>query len=195
MKSFNLKALSGALLFLAISASIAAGLWTLSSRLADKARAEKEHFEFALNAAQARLLKTGSERHLIEDNLDAWQALEKRGFTSDNQRLAWLEAVTNANRHSQLYGLEYTLSAPVPASVATTGGLPIMRTAIHIKMPILVEDDLNRFLDDLKSHPSGLMRTKSCTISRTGPTAPVLVNRPGLEAECELVWYTLKAGS
>jgi hypothetical protein len=195
VKSFSLKALSGSLLFLVASVGITAGLWTLSSSQASKSRIEKERIEFALNAARARLLKTGSERHIIEDNLNAWQSLEKRGFTNDNQRLAWLEAVTNANRHNQLYGLEYTLSAPIPASLATTGGLPIMQTAIHIKMPILVENDLSRFLDDLKSHPSGLMRAKSCTISRTGSTPPAMVNRPGLEAECELLWYTLKAGS
>jgi hypothetical protein len=195
VKSFRLKALSVSLLFLAVSISLSAGLWTLSSSQTNKSRIEKERIEFALNAARARLLKTGSERHVIEDNLSAWQALEKRGFTNDNQRLSWLEAVTNANRHNQLYGLEYTLSAPAPASLTATGGLPIMQTVIHIKMPILVEDDLSRFLDDLKSHPSGLMRTKSCTISRTGPQHPAMVNRPGLEAECELLWYTLKAGS
>lgn len=195
MKSFDLKALTGSLIFLAISASVATGLWILSSSHAGKSRVEKERLEFALNAARAQLLKTGSERHVIEDNLTAWQALEKRGFTNDNQRLAWLEAVTDTNRRNRLYGLEYTLSAPAPASLDLARGLPLMQTTLHVKMPLLIEGDLGRFLNDLKSNPAGLMRARSCSLSRIGSLPPAMVNRPGLEAECDLLWYTLKAGS
>jgi hypothetical protein len=171
---------------------IALGVWSLSSSQANKARIEKDRVEFSVNAARARLLKTGSERHIIEDNLKAWQALEKRGFTNDNKRLSWLEAVTEANKGNQLYGLEYTLSPPIPATLDAARGLPLMQTTLHIKMPMLVEGDLTRFLDDLKDHPSGIMRTKTCTISRSGPQHPAMINRPGLEAECDLLWYTLK---
>ena len=195
MKALNLRALSGPLLFLALSLGIAAGLWAWTSGQARNARAEKERVEFAYNAARARLLKSGSERHVIEDNLDAWQTLERRGFINPNQRLAWLEAITEANRSNRLYGLEYTLSAPesVPPDVAR--GLPLMQTIVRIKMPILVETDLDRFLGGLKSHPAGLMRARSCILSRNGPLAPDMVNQPELDAECELLWYTLKLPS
>ncbi|MGA7178188.1 MAG: hypothetical protein WBX11_01185 [Thiobacillaceae bacterium] len=195
MKLIDLKSLSGSFVFLVLSAGVAIALWSMSSNQVNKSRTEKEHIEFALNAARARLLKAGSERHVIEASLTEWQALEKRGFTNNSQRLAWLEAVSDANRHNQLYGLDYTLSSPKQAALKSAYGLPLMQTVIHIKMPILVEDDLSRFLAGLKSHPSGLMRPKSCGISRTGPLPPDMVNRPGLEAECELLWYTLKAGS
>jgi type II secretory pathway pseudopilin PulG len=192
MTLLDVKALTGSLIVLAVSVGVAATLWTVSSGQETKIQLEKDRVEFALNAARARLLKTGSERHVIEDNLAEWQSLERRGFTNGNQRLAWLEAVTNANRNNQLYGLEYTLAAPIPASAASHGGLPLMQTTIHIKMPILTEDDLVHFLNSVKSHPAGLMRPKSCTITRTGPLPPALVNQPGLDAECDLLWYTLK---
>jgi type II secretory pathway pseudopilin PulG len=195
MKALNLRALSGSLIFLAVSLGMAVGLWAWVSAQAQKARAEKERVEFAYNAARARLLKTGSERHVIEDNLDAWQTLEQRGFINPSQRLAWLEAITNANRNNRLYGLEYTLSPPEPVPADIARGLPLMQTIVHIKMPILVEDDLSRFLKDLQSHPAGLMRARSCTLTRSGPLPPNMVNQPGLEAECELLWYTLKSPS
>lgn len=193
MKALNLRALSGSLILLAMSLGMALGIWAWTSAQVEKARAEKERVEFASNAARARLLKTGSERHTIEDNLDAWQTLERRGFTNTNQRLAWLEAVTNANRDNRLYGLEYTLSAPEPVPSNVARGLPLVQTIVHVKLPILVEDDLTRFLKDLQSHPAGLMRARSCTLSRSGPLPPSMVNQPGLEAECELLWYTLKS--
>jgi type II secretory pathway pseudopilin PulG len=94
MKALNLRALSGSLIFLAVAFGLALGIWAWISAQAQKAQAEKERVEFAYNAARARLLKTGSERHVIEDNLDAWQTLERRGFINPNQRLAWLEAIT-----------------------------------------------------------------------------------------------------
>ncbi|HYP68732.1 MAG TPA: hypothetical protein VEP67_10855 [Thiobacillaceae bacterium] len=193
MKAPDLRALSSSLIFLAVSLVLTAGIWGWISAQAEKARAEKERVEFAYNAAHARLLKTGSERHVIEDNLDAWQTLVRRGFIDPNQRLTWLEAITNANRNNRLYGLEYTLSAPEPVPPVVAGGLPLVQTIVHVKMPILVEDDLTRFLKDLQSHPAGLMRARSCTVTRNGPLPPPTVNQPSLEAECELLWYTLKA--
>lgn len=195
MKALNLRDLSSSLTFLAVALGMAVGLWAWTSAQAQKARVEKERVEFAHNAARARLLKTGSERHVIEDNLDAWQMLEHRGFIDSNQRLAWLEAITNANRSSQLYGLEYTLSAPEPVPPDIARGLPLVQTIVHVKMPILVEDDLSRFLKALQSHPAGLMRARSCTLTRNGPLPPNRVNQPGLEAECDLLWYTLKSPS
>ncbi len=192
MSVSDLKPLAGPLLLLVVSAGVAATLWTVSSEQETKTQVEKDRVEFALTAARARLLKTGSERHVIEDNLVRWQALERRGFTNANQRLAWLEAVTDANHTSQLYGLEYTLSAPATSSLEFSHGLPLMQTTIHVKMPILTEDDLAHFLDAVKAHPAGLMRAKSCTLSRTGPLPPALANQPGLEAECDLLWFTLK---
>jgi hypothetical protein len=193
MKALNLRALSGSLIFLALSLGMVIGAWAWTSAKAQKAGVEKDQIEAAYNTAHARLLKAGSERHVIEDNLETWQTLERRGFINPNQRLAWLEAVTNANRNNRLYGLEYTLSAPEPAPPAVAGGLPLVQTILRVKMPILVEDDLARFLKDLQSHPTGLMRARSCTISRSGPLPPPMVDQPGLEAECELLWYTLKA--
>lgn len=195
MKALNLRALGGSLIFLALSLGMAAGLWAWTSGQARNARAEKERVEFAYHAARARLLKTGSERHVIEDSLDAWQTLERRGFINPNQRLAWLEAITEVNRNNRLYGLEYTLSAPEPVPPDLARGLPLMQTKVHIKMPILVETDLNHFLKDLQSHPAGLMRARSCTLTRNGPLPPDMVNQPKLEAECELLWYTLKSPS
>jgi len=195
MKALNLRALSGSLIFLAVSLVIALGLWAWTSAQAQKARAKMERVEFAYNAAHGRLLKTGSERHVIEDNLGAWQTLERRGFINPNQRLAWLEAIANANRNNRLYGLEYTLSAPEPVPPDVARGLPLVQTNVHVKMPILMEDDLSRFLKDLQFHPAGLMRARSCTLTRNGPLPPNMVNQPGLEAECELLWYTLKSPS
>lgn len=195
MKTLNLRALSGSLILLAMSLGMALGIWAWVSAHAQKAREEKERVEFAYNAARARLLKAGSERHVIEDNLDPWQSLERRGFINPNQRLAWLEAITNANRSNRLYGLEYTLSAPEPVPPDVARGLPLVQTIVRVKMPILVEDDLGRFLKDFQSHPTGLMRARSCTLSRSGPLLPSMVNQPGLEAECELLWYTLKLPS
>lgn len=192
MKPADLKALSGSFIFLVASVCIAILLWAFSSSQANRSRVEKEKIEFVLDAARARLLKTGSERHVIEDNLDTWQRLEKRGFASDSQRLAWLEAITNANRQNQLYGLDYTLSPAAITPPEVARGLPLKQTTMHIRMPLLVEQDLTRFLDGLKSHPAGLMRAKSCTLELTGTLPPAMVNKPGLEAECELLWYTLE---
>jgi hypothetical protein len=195
MKPASPKTLSGPLLLLACCLAISAVLWTLSSRQADEGRIEMERVKYTLNATRARLLKSGSERIVIDDNFDAWKDLVKRGITRQDQRLAWLETITNANRSSKLYGLDYTLDTPVSAPPGIARGLPLVQTPIRIKMPILVEQDLSRFLTEVHDSRIGLMRVKSCTLSRTGPQTPTMADRPGIEAQCELLWYTLKTGS
>jgi hypothetical protein len=73
------------------------------------------------------------------------------------------------------------------------GGLPLKQTRMAVKMPLLVETDLRRFLDALRARAPGLFRVDRCRLSRIGDTPPQPVNRPELEAECELLWFTVAA--
>jgi hypothetical protein len=161
-----------------------------------EARADLQRQQAALDAARARQQQGQTEARLIAQHLDAYRALIEQGFVGDENRLAWIEAVHLANQDARLYGLTYTLSprtAAPAAPAALADGLPLKQTRMTVKMPVLVETDLPRFVDALRTRAPGLFRVDSCRLARITDTPPQAVNRPELDAECELLWFTVAA--
>ena len=181
------------LLLAALSLSAAGVFW--SNQQAAEARADLQRQQAALNAAHARQQQGQTEARLIAQHLDAYRALVARGFVGEENRLAWIEAVHLANRDARLYGLTYTLSPRTAAPPALAGGLPLKQTRMVVKMPLLVETDLPRFLDALHVRAPGLFRVDRCRLARLSDAPPQPVNRPELDAECELLWFTVAAES
>jgi hypothetical protein len=158
-----------------------------------EARADLQRQQTALNAAHARQQQGQTEARLIAQHLDAYRALIARGFVGAENRLAWIEAVHLANQDAGLYGLTYTLSPRAAAPATLAGGLPLKQTRMVLNMPLLVETDLPRFLDALRARAPGLFRVSSCRLARITDVPPRPVNRPELDAECELLWFTVAA--
>lgn len=179
------------LLLVAVSMAAAGIVW--SHQQQSGARAELQRQQTALNAAHARQQQGRTEARLIEQHLDAYRALIARGFVGEENRLAWIEAVQLANQDARLYGLTYILSPRETAPPALANGLPLKQTRMRVNMPLLVETDLPRFLDALQARRSGIFRVSQCSLSRVTDAPPQPVNRPELDAECELLWFTVAA--
>lgn len=180
------------LLLLAASLLSAAGVFWSHQQDAE-ARADLQRQQTTLNATHARQQQGQTEARLIAQHLDAYRALVARGFVGEENRLAWIEAVHLANRDARLYGLTYTLSPRTAAPSALAGGLPLKQTRMRVKMPLLVETDLPRFIDALHARAPGLFRVDRCRLARATDTPPQPVNHPELDAECELLWFTVAA--
>lgn len=179
-------------LLLAALVLAAAGLFW-SHRYDSAARAAVHAQQAVLDSAHERQQKGQTEARLIEQNLVAYKALTERGFIGEENRLAWIEAVQLANRDADLYGLTYTLSPRTTAPADLANGLPLNQTRMVVKMPLLVETDLPHFLDALRARTPGLFRVNNCHLSRITDAPPQPVNRPELDAECELLWFTVAA--
>lgn len=188
-----LAALRTPILLLAMASALSATGVLWSRHLDADARATLQREQTAMNAARARAQQAQREAHLIAQHLDAYRALSARGFVGGENRLAWIEAAHLANRDARLYGLTYTLSPRTPAPAALAGDLPLKQTRMAIKLPLLVEADLPRFLDGLRARAPGMFRVDRCRLTRITDTPPQPVNRPELEAECELLWFTVAA--
>jgi hypothetical protein len=150
-----------------------------------------ERAQLANAAAQAREAQGQRDAHLIAQHLDGYRAMAAQGLGNAETRLAWIEAVHLANRDVRLYGVTYTLSPREAAPAAVAGDIPLMQTKMLLRMPLLVETDLQRFLNALKGRAQTAFRVSECRLSRTADTAFKPANVPELEAECELLWFTL----
>ena len=177
------------LILLVVSLAAGAGVWWSASTL-KQAEAARQSQQQANAAVRQKLHRSNTEKQLIEQYRGAYQALVARGFIGAENRLAWLEAVQQANRDAGLYGLDYSLEPRSIAPLMTTN-LPLGKTVMRLRMPLLVEDDLSHFLKALQQRTTSIYSVHSCQLSRPTDTPPQALNRPELETECELLWFTL----
>ena len=182
-----------ALLLGAFALAAAGVFWSYRYDVA--ARAAVHAQQAVLDSAHTRQQQGQTEARLIAQHLGAYRNLTARGFIGEENRLAWIEAVQLANRDAHLYGLTYTLSPRTAAPADLANGLPLNQTRMTVKMPLLVETDLPHFLDALRARTPGIFRVERCQMSRGADTAPQPVNHPELDAECELLWFTVAAAS
>lgn len=180
---------SAALVWLVVVLITTTGVWWSTSKLKQAEAARMQHHQ-ANEAAKQQLQRSNTEKQLIEQHRGAYQALVARGFVGPENRLAWLEAVQQANRDARLYGLDYSLE---PRSLVQQPGVgvPLGQTVMRIRMPILVEDDLAIFLSALQQRSTGIFRVRACQIARLSDSTPQPINKPELETECELLWFTI----
>ncbi|MBI1282931.1 MAG: hypothetical protein GC183_01170 [Thiobacillus sp.] len=191
---FSVLKLSLLLVLTALLLAAASVLWSWG--LAQDAALRLQQQRNALNGAQQQLDRSRQQQQLIATHLDAYQSLAARGFVGDEDRLAWIEAAQLANRDAGLYGLSYRLTPRTKSLPALAQGLPLGQTTMVLTLPLLVETDLMRFLSALRSRASGVYRVQGCRMSWLASAPFQAINQPSLQAECDLVWFTVagKAG-
>lgn len=184
----SLKAALSVVLLAMLLAS-AAVFW--SHKLSDSADLALQQQRSALQAAQQRLNQGQVQQQLIATHQSAYQALAERGFIGPEHRLAWVEAAQKANQDAGLYGLNYRLAPRTATPTSRAQGLPVGQTVMTLTLPLLLESDLPRFLAALKARAPGVYHVRGCSLTRLSSSAFEATHQPRLQAECELLWFTV----
>lgn len=177
------------LLLAALLLAVSGVLW--GQRQAQEAGEAMQQQQTAFNQARQQLDRSSQQQRLVATHLDDYQTLVTRGFVGAEDRLAWIEAVQLANRDAGLYGLSYRLMPRTASPPALSQGLPLGQTRMVLTLPLLVETDLTRFLAALKARAAGVYHVQGCHLTRPDNAPFEAVNRPHLQAECDLLWFTV----
>ncbi len=171
-----------------------AGILWMHHQAAEAAAALQQQ-QTAVNRARQQLDHSRQQQQLIATHLSDYQALAARGFVGQEDRLAWIEAAQLANRDAGLYGLDYRLMPRSASPPELAQGLSLGQTSMTLTLPLLVETDLTRYLAALKARTPGVVRVKGCHLARLDSAPFEAANRPHLQAECELLWFTVAVAS
>ena len=147
--------------------------------------------------AQTRVQKSGSEKQLIEQYLPNYRKLEALGFAGGEQRINWLDGLRSANQKAGLFGVNYEIAARQAypqAALFAPGPMSIMHSMMKLRLPLLHEEDLPKFLAYLEEQHAGVFLTDQCTLRRA-PQTQTQRYQPNMTAECQLAWITTQPSS
>jgi len=184
-------AIRTATLLLAFAVLLGSGLVGATQYLLDqqldaagKARAEE-------NSSHEKYRQADTERSEIKDFQPKYRQLAAQGFVGSERRLDWIERIAAVQKQAGLEPISYEIGAQSTIAVdpqIDTGTLEVRGSPMHVKMNLLHEMDLFRFLHGIRGDQ--LYDLQNCSIRRWPDPAPGDL-APHFEAQCDLVWITM----
>ncbi len=184
-----------ALPFLAALALLAAGaglIWAADASLVGAQRqlaaAQIERKENA-----ERLARIAEEEREVKEKLDVYQQLKSLNILGEERRLEWADAIIRIRAQRELLDLSYRvdrqkLIKSVPGKPAS---VEFFASTMRVQMALLHEEDLLRFLADLRASGNAFYSVKGCSLARTGQAATGATITPRLRATCEIDLITV----
>jgi hypothetical protein len=143
--------------------------------------------------ASQRLARIAEEEREVHEKLDVYKQLKRLHILGEEQRLEWADAISRIRRERELLDLSYRvdrqkLAKSVPGKPAN---VDFFASLMRVQLDLLHEEDLLRFLADLRASGNAYYAVKSCSLTRTGQAASGANMTPRLRAVCEIELITV----
>lgn len=153
-----------------------------------------------LAAAQAerrqhaeRLARIVEEEPELKQKLDVYQRLREMNILGEEQRLEWADAITRIRKERELLDLRYRVDRQQQLFSATgkPANVDFYASRMSVDFVLLHEEDLLRFLSDLRDSGNAFYSVRRCAVERTGQAATGVSIVPRLRASCEIDLITI----
>lgn len=153
-----------------------------------------------LAAAQAerqqnneRLARISEEEREVKEKIDVYQRLKQFNILGEERRLEWADSITRIRKERELLDLRYVIDrqrllAALPGKPAT---VDFYASTMKVELALLHEEDLLRFLGDLRQSGNAFYSVRRCALVRTGQAPTGATMAPRLRAECEIELITI----
>jgi hypothetical protein len=140
-----------------------------------------------------RLARISEEEREVREKIDVYQRLKQLNILGEERRLEWADAITRIRKERELLDLRYVverqrLLAALPGKPNT---VDFYASTMKVELALLHEEDLLRFLGDLRQSGNAFYSVRRCALTRTGQAATGTTITPRLRAECEIDLITI----
>lgn len=184
-------ALPSALAFILLIAG-AAIIWSGDAALA---AAQRQIASAEAERAQAteRLARISEEEREVNEKLDVYKQLKSLNILGEERRLEWADAITRIRTQRELLDLSYRVDRQklLVSAPGKPANVDIFASTMRVQLALLHEEDLLRFLSDLRNSGNAYYSVKSCSLNRTGQAATGTTISPRLRADCEIDLITM----
>ena len=180
------------LIALALSAAGGALIWSAGQALASG--------QGLLTAAQAerrqsneRLARIAEEEREVREKIDVYQRLKQLNILGEERRLEWADAITRIRAQRELLDMRYMVDRQrlLNTVAGKPGNVDFYASTMKVDLQLLHEEDLLRFLDDLRQSGNAFYAVKKCGITRTGQAIGGATMAPRLRADCDIDLITI----
>jgi hypothetical protein len=140
-----------------------------------------------------RLARIAEEEREVKEKIDLYRRLKQLHIIGEEQRLEWADAMTRIRKERELLDLRYTVERKrLLTSVAgKPGNVDFYASTMKVDLALLHEEDLLRFLADLRESGNAYYAVRKCALMRTGQAISGQNMTPRLSADCEIDLITI----
>jgi len=140
-----------------------------------------------------RLTRIAEEEREVKEKLDVYQQLKQLNILGEEHRLEWADAITRIRNQRELLDLRYRVDRQklLVSAPGKPANVDFYASTMKVELALLHEEDLLRFLADLRASGNAYYSVKQCLITRTGQAATGASIVPRLRAACEIDLITI----
>jgi hypothetical protein len=172
---------AGGALIWAADASLGA-----AKRQAAAAQAERQQ-------ATERLARISEEEREVIQKLDVYKRLKQLNILGEERRLEWADAITRIRTQRELLDLSYRVDRQrlLTSAPGKPANVDFYASTMRVQLALLHEEDLLRFLADLRDSGNAYYAVRSCSLNRMNQTGSGIQIAPRLRGECEIDLITI----
>lgn len=193
--SADIPRLQFSLLAAVLMMAVGAGAIYISHDLNRAAVLERTAAQSERNDLDGKLKRVRSEENEIKLKSAIFNTLQTQGVIGEEQRLEWVELLKAIRDKRRLIDLQYEIAPQRPLDTGAGSGFAFFASTMKVQLQLLHEEDLTRFIDDLRRNAQALIQVKSCTVSRLPLSSAASETRAHLQADCIIDWVTLRETS
>jgi hypothetical protein len=188
LKRLVLPLLAAAAMLASGVAAIGAANGSLRAARVTFAAAQQERRQSA-----ERLARIAEEEREVKEKLDLYQQLKNLNVLGEERRLEWADAMARIRTQRELLDLRYRVERQklLMSAAGKPANVDFFSSTMRVELALLHEDDLTRFLADLRASGNAYYSVKRCSLERTAQQATGTTITPRLRSECVIDLITI----
>jgi len=141
-----------------------------------------------------RLARIAEEEREVREKLQVYEQLKRLNILGEERRLEWADAINRIRADRELLDLKYKVDRQklLVSLPGKPGSVDFFASPMEVQIALLHEEDLARFLGDLRASGNAYYSVKRCDIARTGQAATGTGLTPRLRADCDIDLITIQ---
>ena len=140
-----------------------------------------------------RLARIAEEDREVKEKINVYQRLKALNIIGEERRLEWADSVARIRVQRELLDVRYRVERQrlLVSLPGKPGNVDFYASAMRVNLQLLHEEDLLRFLNDLRDSGNAYYAVRDCSMSRTGNAGGGATMVPRLRADCNIDLITL----
>jgi hypothetical protein len=140
-----------------------------------------------------RLARISEEEREVREKIDVYHHLKQLNILGEERRLEWADAITRIRTQRELLDLRYVVERQrlLSSAPGKPGNVDFYASTMKVELALLHEEDLLRFLSDLRQSGNAFYAVRKCALSRTGQAVTGATMTPRLRADCDIDLITV----